>query len=651
MGFAPPGAAGVSGLPLLLPPAAVCGNPLILNGPLLKPAGAVAVRPGDDLHAVTQSRPPGTTFWLAPGTHQLGPSEFSQVVPKDNDTYIGAPGAVLDGRGVNRYAFTQQATGVQVRNLTIQGFVAPPNEGVVNHDSAAGWVIEANTIKNNRGAAVMMGSANTVRLNCLADNGQYGINAYRTGGLAGITVDRNEIARNNTDDWEARVPGCGCAGATRFWEVNGATVTGNWVHDNKGPGLWADTNNVGFRIEGNLIERNDGEGIVYETSYNARIANNTLRRNALVKGRQFAARNDSFPVGAVYISESGGDARLNGGTYAAMEITNNYFEDNWGGVVLWENADRFCNSPANTSTGACTKGGAATLSMCSAATIATQPYLSDCRWKTKNVAVRGNDFRLDKAAIGCTPGAPCGRQGLLSNYGTFPSWSPYQARTVSDAITFQQNNRFSANRYVGDWKFVPYTLGGLQPLPVWQSAFGQDLDSSLTPALTPLAQNGVEAPALPSLPANAIDADTATIESSIGQWIPWFSAATTRSGAAAHSGANSLRVDITAPYGWGVQLRNWPGFTASPGLHVVSFWAAAGSTTALSVDMAVHWRDASGHDLAVDTLSIALLTPAWQHASAIVSAPAGTAVVSVDFTNSAGGPGDSLYIDDIVVFG
>ena len=27
---------------------------------------------------------------------------------------------------------------------------------------------------------------------------------------------------------------------------------------------------------------------------------------------------------------------------------------NWSGVVLWENADRFCGSPNNTSTGYCT---------------------------------------------------------------------------------------------------------------------------------------------------------------------------------------------------------------------------------------------------------------------------------------------------------
>ena len=90
-------------------------------------------------------------------------------------------------------------------------------------------------------------------------------------------------------------------------------MTNNRVHHNKGAGLWADTNNKGFRVEGNYINDNDAEGIFYEISYNALVRNNTLIRNALVKGRGFAARGSNFPVGAIYLSESGGDPRVNGG--------------------------------------------------------------------------------------------------------------------------------------------------------------------------------------------------------------------------------------------------------------------------------------------------------------------------------------------------
>ncbi len=42
---------------------------------------------------------------------------------------------------------------VTIKNLTITGFDAPANEGVVNHDSGNGWVIENNTIEKNAAPA------------------------------------------------------------------------------------------------------------------------------------------------------------------------------------------------------------------------------------------------------------------------------------------------------------------------------------------------------------------------------------------------------------------------------------------------------------------------------------------------------------------
>ncbi len=58
-----------------------------------------------DLTAKTKANPPGTTFWLAPGVHTLGTDQYGQVEPKEGDVYIGAPGAVIDGRGHNQFAF------------------------------------------------------------------------------------------------------------------------------------------------------------------------------------------------------------------------------------------------------------------------------------------------------------------------------------------------------------------------------------------------------------------------------------------------------------------------------------------------------------------------------------------------------------------
>ena len=40
------------------------------------------------------------------------------------------------------------------------------------------------------------------------------------------------------------------------------------MHHNRGVALWADTNNLNFRFEGNYISDNDGQAIWYEISYN-----------------------------------------------------------------------------------------------------------------------------------------------------------------------------------------------------------------------------------------------------------------------------------------------------------------------------------------------------------------------------------------------
>ena len=154
----------------------------------------------------------------------------------------------------------------------------------------------------------MLGSRSRLTGNCLRDNGQYGFSAYHADGVTDVVLDGNEISGNNTDDWEDRQPGCGCTGGGKFWETNGARITDNYVHDNRGVGLWADSNNVGFRFEGNYIASNDAEGIMYETSYNAVIVDNTFVRNALVKG----PTNPKFPASAIYLSESGSDERVDG---------------------------------------------------------------------------------------------------------------------------------------------------------------------------------------------------------------------------------------------------------------------------------------------------------------------------------------------------
>jgi hypothetical protein len=454
-----------------------CGH--VPDGPDRPPAGAVQVDAAveGDLPAKTEANPPGTVFWLGPGTHRLEKNEFSQVSPKTGNTYIGAPGAVVDGAARNRYAFTGKASNVTIQNLTIKGFESPVNEGVVNHDSGAGWVIENSTLVDNGGAAMMAGRGQVVRGNCLKDNGQYGLNAC-CGDITNLRLLDNEFVGNNADDIEAKVENCGCTGAMKLWAVNGADIRGNWIHDNHGPGIWADTNNNDVLIEQNLIEDNDDTAIFYETSYNAIIRDNVIRRNNLIGGRQFADRGDDFPEAAIYLSESGGEPRVKART-DLIDIYRNDFEDNWSGVTLWENADRFCNSPANTSTGICTLL-VRSVSNCRPPAIKQQPLLGDCRWKTQRVDIHDNRFVFDPAVIkGCK--SLCGRMAVISNFGTVPRWSPYKGDTVQRAITVDQENRWYSNSYVGPWTFTTLDPKGRLTADQWRSApYHQDRGSTFS---------------------------------------------------------------------------------------------------------------------------------------------------------------------------
>ncbi|MCE9667892.1 right-handed parallel beta-helix repeat-containing protein [Myxococcus stipitatus] len=642
------------------PPAPICGNASILDGPSTAPAGAITVPAGDN--SGFDFNQPGATFWFAPGVHTLAQDVYGQIIARANTTYIGAPGAILDGQNVNLYAFTGNVPNVTIRHLTIRNFgrgLDNNNEGVVNHDSGTGWTVEYNTIVGNDGAGVFLGSGNVVRYNCLKDNGQYGFSMFRPpveGGSAieDITLDHNEITGNNTDDWESRIEGCGCTGGGKFWDVRGARVTNNWVHDNRGTGLWADTNNIDFLFEGNYIESNDGEGIWYEISYNATIRNNTLRRNAWVSGN----RNLGSPGPAIYLSESGGDARLATTVSGAPKILihDNLFEDNFSGVSIYENANRFCNSNGNTSKGYCTPFVTPTLLPESprnyeypnpiSAThpcytlVASEPYKTDCRWQSKNIEVRANEFRFDPAVVPCA-GSYCGAQALYATGADNIPWSPYTVAGIQADVMFNNGNSFHDNAYFGPWRFAK-GYGETVNFATWRAApYNQEAGSTIE------GDTGGP-PTGPGATGNDLDADTSTLEGSLGQWSAWYSATVAQSSTEAHGGTHSLRVDVTDAWGWGVQLANWPGFTTAPGVKVISLWGKLGAGTGLTPKLTARWLDASQTVLQTHEVTLPALTTTWQRVGAVVDAPAGASTLVVSLTGG-GSSGDFFFVDDIVV--
>ena len=338
----------------------------------------------------------------------------------------------------------------------------------------------------------MLGTNSVTEYDCLTDNGQYGFNGYSPAGDSNVTVNYNEISYNDPSLYDH--PGttsCGCGGGGKFWDTNGINFTGNYVHDNFDPAVWLDTDNAGFVITYNYISDNSAEGSWSRIGYNGRIQGNALVDNGWIYG----PTNPDFPTGAIYISESGGDNRISSQEAGHLTISGNMLIDNWSGVVLWENANRFCSDGSD---GVCTLVDPAiyTIASCgtnlSASSLSSNPdYFDNCRWRTMNVAVTDNTFDFTPANIGsdCTAANACGQNGLFSEYG---SDAPFSGWVVPTNISNNQANVFNDNTYNGPWGFVGFSQGEIVSWSSWTGGFldingsgatfgGQDTGSTYTP--------------------------------------------------------------------------------------------------------------------------------------------------------------------------
>jgi hypothetical protein len=434
------GGSGDGGAPA---PTAVCGTSMLV-GPSAAPTGAVSVSPGaSTIQAAISSHSAGTTYYLAAGTYSISGS----IDPQDGDTFIGAPGAVIDGSNSQQVAFglNDHATGVTIEYLTIQHFTGPQNNGIVNPDTMGG----AN--------GIMIGDGDVVRYNCLTGNGQTGISSNAA---KNFTVDHNEVA-NNAVGYEAKYD-CGCSGGMKFFTSTGGTITNNWIHDNGSVGLWVDTNNSFYLIDGNVIENSEDEAIMYEISYNAVIRNNVLHDNGIAGN----ASTSDFPEPSIYVSESGGydagSAVVMGGVdvNGVLLITGNTFLDNADGVVLYQNATRCCGT-----TDGCSSCNTTPLYM-------EVDSDGNQRWNTQNVTVSSNTFTYDadgKCTADATQNQYCTVQALFST-----------SQAIDQDIALHQNNVFKDNTYTGPWMFLtPDQSSPLLTPSAWQATpYDQDVGST-----------------------------------------------------------------------------------------------------------------------------------------------------------------------------
>ena len=240
-------------------------------------AAAVRISPGQSIQALVDAYPPGTTFVIGHGTHA-----GQTVVPKSGDRFIGESGAVLDGLEETKYAFTKgnspYPANVTVRGLKITRYVPDFQSGAIDaggyapSEGTTGWIIDSNEVAYNAEYGIRIGNSTRIANNNVHHNGRLNIG----GGGHNTTVDSNEIAFGNylnTSDADFE------AGGVKFTYTDSLRLSNNYVHDNVGPGLWMDLNNINTTIDGNRIDHNGSEGIIVEISYKTSIFNNTVTNN------------------------------------------------------------------------------------------------------------------------------------------------------------------------------------------------------------------------------------------------------------------------------------------------------------------------------------------------------------------------------------
>jgi hypothetical protein len=459
---------------------------------------------------------PDTVYYLQPGLH------FGFIQADAGDAFVGGyyqgQASILSGQyhrigsGIDSNPTDGDQPDVVIEFLTVERYRPNPNAAAINQDANTGWLIKDNTITLNvPGAGAILGSGNVLADNCLTLNGQYGFQAVATEpwgkdpvttGPDNILVQGNEISYNDTCDFEGKLSNavigwndydpvpvrdrngyCGTVtpdgdqGGFKLWQTNNVTVAANYIHNNYGPGGWADTNNTNTTFIGNRITGNDDEAIIEEISYNFAITNNYLANNDWAGG----LGNRGFPQSAIYISESGSDTlpgRVPGKYSTRSIISGNTLVNNGGGVFLWQNSNRYCSDGSD---GVCTlanhgAAGPFTLSACqvnlrfAALSIATfagtatgsprEDWWDGCLWRTENVLTTRNVIEFNPAAItDCTRKAwpACGANGVFSEYGSPPNNEP--GWVVPTDITFFQHNVWTKNVYKGPSTFYAWNQG------------------------------------------------------------------------------------------------------------------------------------------------------------------------------------------------
>jgi parallel beta-helix repeat protein len=281
----------------------------------------IAISPGQSIQAAVNANAAGATFVLKAGVHKQ-----QTVVPKDGMTFVGEPGAIMDGENVTPRAFVAEGRrNVTIRGLVITRYVPAAQNAAIHGNAATGWIVEDSEISYNANFGLWMnGPGWIVRRNKVHHNGVLGIGGYNA---TQLLVENNEVYDNPpTDVAESAI--LAEAANIKLFTAN-ATIRNNNVHGGYKMGIWIDTASGGsIVVENNRVVDQGSIGIWHENSWDAIIRGNTVERCGLRK----SISSGWISGGAIAVSNS-----------ASVTISDNTLRDNLNGIWAMQAAGYYAD--------------------------------------------------------------------------------------------------------------------------------------------------------------------------------------------------------------------------------------------------------------------------------------------------------------------
>ncbi len=205
---------------------------------------------------------------------EVEPGTFFHDTSRDR-IYIGdnPAGALVESSELSWGLYFNNADGSSLTNITVRRFATPAARLAALRIHSNDVTVSGVTSEFNAGGGVsVIGDEVVIRSSRFSDNGFTGVHAHKSSELV---VQDSAIVGNNKagfDQWHS-------AGGLKVTESTNATIRGNNVSRNAGPGIWTDLSVTWSTISYNQVEGNGRSGIQVELSSNINVVSNVILTN------------------------------------------------------------------------------------------------------------------------------------------------------------------------------------------------------------------------------------------------------------------------------------------------------------------------------------------------------------------------------------